>query len=122
MISLILADVEKQFIELLSGENLALDAVLEYGDKGDLKTVFVSTEYDPSVGIYGGWVFTLWWRYEYDEKEEGMRLRIVREDWGWGGVGQGRKRWGVPDDWQDVYELILENKGIVERALVRLEM
>jgi hypothetical protein len=121
MISSVLADVEKQFDDLLCGDQLIVDAVLEHGDSGDLKTAFTSTEHDPSVGIFGGWVFTLWWRYDWVEEEGRMEVKLVRQDWG--GVGRGgRKRWGVPEDWKEIFDLILENKNIIEQAFMRLEM
>lgn len=118
MISQILAGVEQKLGALL---DMAVDATFE---DGTLKTVFISTDHDPQVGIFGGPVFTLWWKLKPslgymekkrwpDRREEGypMDVNIVQEDW------------LVPkEEWTDEFQEIWKNRKIVYNALIAWDM
>jgi len=122
MISTELAKVEKGFRELI--DDIDVDAVLEKG--GVLRTDFISTEHDPSVGIFSGVAFTIWWKLDEGEGDWAhlpIDVKIVKQSWTPIAPVFGEKRWSEPPpDWGDVYTIILENRRIIHRALIITQM
>lgn len=119
MIAQALARAEKELESLL--DDIAVDAFYHRGT-GQIETVFISTEHDPSVGIFGGPVFAYWWDFvEWKEEGHPTDVRVVKEDWS---LVQERKRWGTPEEWAEVAEVAQspEARRIVYRALMDILM
>jgi len=117
MLATILAPIEKKFRDLL--DLMDVDASI---DESRLKTVFISTEHDPGVGIRGGPVFTLWWALGTGVERKRWPTRIKEEDFPTD-IFVVEEDWLVPkEEWQDEMDVILANRKIIFDAMMNWYM